>query len=87
MLRRQAAVGESLRGTQDWVVVGRYAFDGDADLTVSLLQAHEIPAVRFPVNPIMLSFLPEPVRVLVPPEREEEARELLRREGESDAGA
>lgn len=67
------------RKNDEWVVVAQYALDTDADMAVSLLRAEQVPAVRFPVNGLVASYwsLMEPIRVLVPPDRVEEARELL----------
>lgn len=65
--------------SDEWVVVAQYSLDTDADMAVSLLQGSDVPAVRFPVAGLVVSYwgVMEPVRVLVPPERAEEARELL----------
>lgn len=69
----------------EWVVVGSFAgleADMDADACVVTLEGHEIPAVRLPTNTVVSLgglgvTLTHPVRVLVPPDRETEARELL----------
>ena len=63
----------------EWVVVREYQLDIDADLAVSLLEGNGIPAVRFPVTGLVASYwaVMEPIRVLVSPDRAEEAQELL----------
>jgi hypothetical protein len=61
------------------VVVGEYQLDSDADMAVMMLEGNSVPAVRFPVAGLVASYwgVMEPIRVLVPPDRVEEARELL----------
>lgn len=68
------------KSNEDWVVVAEFMLDIDADMAVSLLQGNDIPAVRFPVKAYVASYwaFMEPIRVLVPPDREEAAQELLR---------
>ncbi len=74
---------EAAKG-KEWVVAGRYsASDGgvDADMAVAELKAKGIPAMRFPTQAVAI-YVPglpsfESVRVLVPPDRLEEAREVL----------
>ena len=63
----------------EWVVVAEYQLDPDADMAVGLLEGNGVPAMRFPVAGLTVSAwgLIQPVRVLVPAERLEEARELL----------
>ena len=70
---------------QEWVVVAEFsAIDTGvaADLAVSKLQGSGIPVMRMPTGSItgaigtgMLGV--EPIRVVVPPEHEEYAREVL----------
>lgn len=78
---------EATGDEEQWVVIARFhpiANAADADLAVARLRGAGIPAVRFPINaavaPAVGMMGPEPVRVLVPPERAEEARELLEEE-------
>jgi len=76
---------------EEWVVVAEFtAFDTGvaADLAVAKLQNNGIPAMRFPsgsitsvVGPL---FAVEPIRVVVPPEQEDQAREILA-DGEQEA--
>lgn len=64
----------------EWVVVAEYMVDTDADICVATLKSSRIPTVRLPVgNAGGLGYgaVLEPIRVLVPPDRESEARELL----------
>lgn len=63
----------------EWVVVREYQLDLDADLAVSVLEGSDVPVVRFPVAGLVGSYggVMEPIRVLVPSDRAEEARELL----------
>lgn len=73
------------RQSRDWVVVWqRSGHDADieADMVISLLEGSAIPAVRLPtsVTPVVFDGFGGPmmpVRVLVPPDREAEAKELL----------
>lgn len=68
------------REAHQWVVVARLSdSSGSADLAVSMLQAAGIPVMRFPLqpSPIFPQNL-EPVRIMVPPERAEQAKEVLR---------
>lgn len=72
---------------EQWVVIARFhpIFNAaDADLAVARLHDAGIPAMRFPTSmltsPAAGLIGPEPVRVLVPPDRAEEARELLEEE-------
>ena len=70
---------------QEWVVVAEFsALDTGvaADLAIAKLQASAIPAVRFPtgsVTSVLGGAVPavEPIRVVVPPEQEDQAREIL----------
>ena len=69
-----------------WIVVAQFSgFDCDtsADIAIGLLESNEIPAMRFPTKIGMIYDGAiggmQPVRVLVPPDREAEARELLKR--------
>jgi len=70
---------------EEWVVVAEFmAFDAGltADLAVSKLQGSGIPAQRMPTGSITGAFgmgmLPsELIRVIVPPEYEDRAREVL----------
>jgi hypothetical protein len=80
-------------GADDWVVVwersGRSA-DVQADLTVALLEGSGLPVVRIPpcTAPIVFDGFGGPmlpVILLVPPDRADEAKELL--EGSEDEGA
>jgi hypothetical protein len=72
------------RSDDEWVVVAQYAgmeADMDADFAVSVLKGSNIPAVRFPVVQALTlgrGIVLEPVRVLVPPSRAEDAKELLK---------
>jgi len=66
------------------VVWQRSGHDADieADMVVSLLEGSAIPAVRLPTSAAPVVFdgfggPMMPVRVLVPPDREAEAKELL----------
>lgn len=69
----------------EWTVVWEQAGPGadlNADLAVSLLQGSDIPVVRIPpsTGPVLFDGASGPllpVRLLVPPEYETEARELL----------
>ena len=72
---------------EEWVVVAEFgAFDSGvaADLAVAKLQNNGIPAVRFPSGKITSVVGPlaavEPIRVVVPPEDEDGAREILSEE-------
>jgi hypothetical protein len=69
------------RQSEEWVVVAEYMVDTDADICVATLKGNRIPAVRFPVmNAGALGYgavMLEPIRVLVPPGKVAEARELL----------
>ena len=77
---------------QEWVVVAEFiAFDMGfaADLAVSKLQGSGIPARRFPTGVITGAIgmgVPtvEPIWVVVPPEHEERAREVLAEELDED---
>ena len=68
-----------------WAVVASYVgatSDLDADFSLSVLEGSGIPAVRIPptgvVSWAMVGLtLTQPVRVLVPPDRADEAKELL----------
>ena len=74
---------------QKWVVVAKFtAFDAGltADLAVSKLQGSGIPAQRMPTGSITGALgtgMPpsELIRVIVPPQYEERAREILAEEG------
>ncbi|NPV46567.1 MAG: hypothetical protein HPY69_06400 [Armatimonadetes bacterium] len=69
----------------EWTVVWEQAGPGadlNADLAVSLLQGSDIPVMRIPpsTGPVLFDGASGPllpVRLLVPPEYEAEARELL----------
>lgn len=69
----------------DWVVIWEqsgHAADLEADMIVSLLEGSAIPVVRLPPSsaPIVFNGFGGPmlpVRVLVPPDREADAKELL----------
>lgn len=71
---------------QGWVVVWQRAeheADIEADLVVSLLEGSAIPVVRIPPStaPVVFDGFGGPlmpVRVLVPPDREADAKELLK---------
>lgn len=65
--------------TNDWPVVAQFQVDVFADECVAFLEGHGIPAVRLPlrVSAYASQGFMEPVRVLVPPDRAEEAAELL----------
>ena len=77
---------------QEWMVVAEFtAFDAGltADLAVSKLQGSGIPARRMPTGSITgalgTGMLPsELIRVIVPPEYEHQAREILADEGPDD---
>ncbi|MEN6642609.1 MAG: hypothetical protein ABFE08_09195 [Armatimonadia bacterium] len=62
----------------DWVVVADFGTDGAANACVSFLEGAGIPVVRFPVMQSTFAQFPETIRVLVPPDRAEEAAELLK---------
>jgi len=70
---------------QEWVMVAQFmAFDMGimADMAVSKLQGSGIPARRFPTGVIAGAIgtagtTCEPIRVVVPPEHEDRAREIL----------
>ena len=70
---------------QEWVVVWQRAgheSDIEADLVVSLLEGSAIPVVRIPPSdaPVIFDGFGGPMlpfRVLVPPDREDYAKELL----------
>lgn len=66
------------RRSDEWVVVARFMSDGDANACVSLIESAGIPAVRLPVMHSTFAQFPETIRVLVPPDRAEEAGELLK---------
>jgi len=74
---------------EEWVVVAEFmAFDAGltADLAVSKLQGSGIPVMRMPTGSITGAFgtgmLPsELIRVIVPPEYEDQAREILADDG------
>lgn len=68
----------------EWVVVASFpGFDCDssADIAIGVLQASDIPAVRFPGKAGMIYDGAlggmQPVKVLVPKEKEAEAKEIL----------
>jgi hypothetical protein len=73
--------------TANWVVVAQFlgtSADIDADVAVSALKGCRIPVQRLPVEPMVnlargMLAATEPVRVLVPPDRAAEAKELLGR--------
>lgn len=70
---------------EDWVVVWHRAgheADIEADMVVSLLEGSAIPVVRIPPSsaPVVFDGFGGPmlpVKVLVPPDREADAKELL----------
>ena len=71
----------------EWIVVAQFsAVDTglSADMAVSKLQGSGIRAMRFPTGSItsVVGGLPavEPIRVLVPPDQAERAREILAEE-------
>ena len=74
---------------EEWVVVAQFnAMDMGlaADMAVSKLQGGGIPAMRFPtgsITSVLAGGLPavEPIRVLVPPDQADRARELLAENG------
>lgn len=77
---------------ESWPVVAAYqSSDADlrADMTMALLAGSDIPAVRLPVQPMStlargcLGMI-QPVRVLVPPEYQQAAEELLAEEDEGE---
>ena len=76
----------------EWVVVAQFnAIDTGlaADMAVSKLQGSGILAMRFPTGVMTSTFdsisaLVGPVRVLVPPDQAERAREILAEERSSD---
>ena len=77
---------------QEWVVVAEltdFHAGLTADLAVSKLQGSGIPAVRFPTGVIagaigtaMIAWAP--IRVVVPPEHEDRAREILAEQFDDD---
>lgn len=70
---------------EGWVVAWQrsgHEADVEADLVVSLLEGSSIPVVRIPPStaPVVFDGFGGPllpVRVLVPPDREQDAKELL----------
>ena len=76
---------------QEWVVVAQFtAFDMGimADMAVSKLQGSGIPARRFPSGAMTSWLIPripaaEWVYIVVPPEHEEYAREVLAEEADA----
>jgi len=65
----------------EWTVIAHFSSGvRDADIAVSKLHGSGIPAMRFPFNsacyPVVGQAL-EGVRVLVPPDRADEARQVL----------
>ena len=77
---------------EDWIVVAEYAgnlAELQADNTVAALKGSGFPALRLPTLPANMlgdgaMAIIIPVRVLVPPEREEDARQLLKELGIAD---
>ena len=71
--------------SEEWVEVAGFCgleADMEADFCVTVLKGHRIPALRVPTNPVaslcgLGGTMNQPVRVLVPPDKEAEARELL----------
>jgi hypothetical protein len=71
--------------SRDWVVVweaSRHGADIEADMIVSVLEGSAIPVVRLPASsaPVVFDGFGGPmlpVKVLVPPDREADAKELL----------
>ena len=65
----------------EWVVIAHFSSGVmNADIALSKLQANGIPAMRFPLNSSGMPYgaaLVEGVRVLVPPDRADEARQVL----------
>jgi hypothetical protein len=69
---------------EDWVEVATFqgwSADIEADMTVTTLQGNDIPALRLPAQPLTavagaLAIM-VPIRVWVPPDQEEKARQLL----------
>jgi hypothetical protein len=74
--------------SEQWVPVASFLgleADADADACVTLLQGSDIPAVRLPTNSVaslggLGVTISQPVLVLVPPDWEETAKELLEEE-------
>jgi len=78
--------GESQGDDERWAVIARFnAVVGDtsADLAVAQLCANGVPAIRLPRQPMAFGLASglaaEAIRVLVPPDRLEQAREILPR--------
>ena len=75
--------------SDEWVVIARLPeYSAEPDMVVGMLQAAGIPAMRFPLSSVGLpvgATNVEGVRVLVPPDRVEEAREVVEAFGEADA--
>jgi len=77
---------------EEWVAVAKFtAFDAGltADLAVSKLQGSGIPVMRIPTGSITGAFgtgmLPsELIKVIVPPEYEDRAREILAEQFDDD---
>ena len=79
---------------EKWVVVAQFtAFDMGimADLAVSKLQGSGIPAMRMPTGRIsgvfdraFLAAHTGPIRVVVPPEEEDRARDILAEQFDDD---
>lgn len=71
--------------SEEWVAVASFLgleADADSDACVALLQGSDIPAVRLPTNNIaslggLGVTISQPVLVLVPPDWEAAAKELL----------
>lgn len=68
---------------QEWEVVAEFSgtsMEALADIAVGHLQSEGIEAVRLPIQnmlTLLAGAVSEPIRILVPPDRAEEARELL----------
>jgi hypothetical protein len=70
------------KSSDEWVPVATFGVDSEADECVALLKGSAIPVMRVPPTNVLAVIgmglmLTNPIRVLVPPEREAEARELL----------
>ena len=76
---------------EGWVVVARISGpsnDFEANMLMSRLEAEDIPAVRLPVQApttAMGGLVHDPIRILVPQDREEAAKALIDAGREDDA--
>ena len=61
------------------MVVAEFYNEADADMTVALLKGNGVPAARLPAMALTVSAfgMLQPVRVLVPPDRAQGARQLI----------